>query len=196
MTVYKHVMVDLETLSTRSDATILTLGAIKFNLEIPMVPPVVNVSHRPDVSSPDDTIAFYRRVDIESCDAIGLHRDPSTEQWWSRQSESARTEAFGEGRETIQRVLEDFCVWLGNDVEYVWSQGTDFDISILKEVYRRCGVSVPWKFWNVRDSRTVMDMAGVTSRDLPPTQHHAVMDCHRQIQGVQLSLERLGLLTL
>jgi len=50
----------------------------------------------------------------------------------------------------------------------------------------------PWKFWQVRDTRTVYDLAGLSLKDLDQSnQHHALHDCLRQIDGIKRSLEKL-----
>ena len=59
----KHVVVDLETLSTNSNACIVSIGAcLVENLEI--------------------TDTFYCNVDGRTCKEAGLHIDPDTIKWW------------------------------------------------------------------------------------------------------------------
>ena len=77
-----NVMVDLETLSTKNNATILTIGAIKFNLK--------------DAPGEGEQNTFYMRVNLDSCKELGLDIDKNTEKWWNEQSPEAREEAFNE----------------------------------------------------------------------------------------------------
>ena len=67
----RQVVLDLETLSTRSNAAIVSIGAVAIdNLEIV------------------DT--FYINVDAKTCKEAGLHIDPLTVEWWSQQDMVAR----------------------------------------------------------------------------------------------------------
>ena len=63
-----HAMIDLETLSTRPDATIVTLGAIKFN------PHTVEEPHT----------GLYIRFNVDEQSDLGRHVDDGTLEWWSR----------------------------------------------------------------------------------------------------------------
>ena len=67
MDVYsRHVVLDLETLSTRSNAAIVSIGAVAIeNLEV--------------------VDEFYVNVDPSTCKEAGLHIDPLTVEWWAEQ---------------------------------------------------------------------------------------------------------------
>ncbi len=75
-----HGMIDLETLSTRPDATLLTLGAIKFD----------------PYSDAEPNAGLYLRVDVDEQSALGRHVDENTLEWWGRQDEKIRDEALGD----------------------------------------------------------------------------------------------------
>ncbi len=166
-----EVMLDLETLSTRTNAVILVIAAIKFNRNDPELPL-------------ERLQTFYRRIDIQSCVEVGMHTDPKTSQWWDEQDSIIRKEAFKKERVNIRSALQDFTKFYGNST-HIWSQGANFDIPILDEAYRRCDLEPPWKFWQARDTRTIYDLANMSSKDLPKGKlHHALHDCHRQIAGV------------
>ena len=62
-----NVMIDLETMSTESNAAICSIGAVKFTLEEGIV----------------DT--FYCTVDAADCKAHGLVISADTIRWWSTQ---------------------------------------------------------------------------------------------------------------
>jgi len=175
----QDVMLDIETLSTQSDACILTIGAIKFPRKGEL-PPLENC----------DT--FYRRISKESCDALGLHTEQSTVEWWMKQSEDAKYEVFTEhDRVPIENVLIEFSEWFGNS-RFVWGHGSVFDVTILNNAYRVNGMQPPWVFWDVRDTRTLYDIGKVYVNSLPKgNAHHAVHDCYRQIVGVHRALRNL-----
>lgn len=177
------VMIDLETLSVRPHAIILIIGAIKFNR---------NKFKWPTEPNFEKYNTFYRKIEIKSCTDVGLHRDPETELWWSSQDKDIQKEALG-GIDRIQlkQALEEFAIWFRGS-KCIWGHGSSFDITILGEAYKRCRMEIPWKFWLVRDTRTLFDLGNVKMGDLPTyNKHHALYDCYRQILGVQKSFDRL-----
>ena len=170
-------MLDLETLSTRGHASIVVIAALKFNRESPSV-------------SLSKMNSFYAKV---CCDeTLGLHVDPETVSWWRRQDPELQTEVFGTPREPLKEALLRFSTWYGNS-SAIWSQGANFDIPILSEAYSRCGLQPPWRFWTARDTRTLYELAGISSKDLPTGNlHHALHDCWRQVWGVQRACSLLA----
>jgi len=178
----KDVMIDIETLSTRSNAVIVSIGAIKFERK----------GHLPKL---EDMDSFYTKVSRESCEVLGMDVDPSTIEWWSKQDDTIRFEAIEntEGRLEIKDALTKLTTWIGTS-QHIWGNGDDFDCVILADAYARCNMKVPWKFWDTRDTRTIFDIAGIRNNDLPTNEkHHPVHDCYRQIAGVVMSMGKLNL---
>ena len=165
------VMIDLETLATSSDAAILTIGAVKFD-------PFGREHQEADMDS------FYVRVDLDSCDEIGLVTNDDTIAWWANQSKAAQEEAFSENNRIHIRDAFDqlykFC-W---GAKRVWSNGAAFDIPICETVYKRLNKAVPWSFWQVRDVRTAFDL-GINPQRPPVLAHHALQDAWNQAVGIQ-----------
>ena len=164
------VMLDLETLSTRPDAVILTFGAVKFN---------------PWNNTVDEKQGLYFRVNVDEQIELGRHVDDITIQWWGQQDPAIRDEALSdEGRVTLDeftRQLNRFLVGAQN----IWAQGPVFDIVILENLYRQIGKPAPWYYWQIRDSRTLFGVHGdprVKGRD---GHHNALSDCIYQAQGIQ-----------
>ena len=176
-----EVMLDIETLSVAPNATILTIGAIKF-------------SRTGNLKSMDQYEQFYIRVDPKSCESLGSYTDPSTVKWWESQSKEAYYEAIEHpDRVPIEIALKELSKWIGNS-KIIWANSPSFDCVILETAYRQCGIQVPWKFWLIRYTRTLFDLAGVKKNDLPDNgEHHALYDCYRQIVGVKRSLKKLNL---
>ena len=175
-----HLMIDLECLSTRPDAALLTFGAVRFR-------PIDN-----DVEKdPFDMEHFYRRVDPESCTNIGLQMDEPTMEWWAKQDEEVKAEAFDpEDRHVIADVLKDFYMFC-KGCDHFWAHGSIFDIMIIETINRILQRGNPWKYWQIRDTRTLF---GLTDMELPKTaKHHCLYDCYNQILGVQASFYSLGL---
>lgn len=165
------VMIDLETLATSTDAAILTIGAVKFD-------PFGQESDKAEM------IPFYCRVDLDSCDRIGLVTNDDTIAWWAQQSKEAQDEAFGtEDRLDIAVAMEQlykFC-W---GAKRVWSNGAAFDVPICETAFKRVGKAIPWSFWQVRDCRTAYDL-GINPQRAAVTAHHALADAWDQAVGIQ-----------
>ena len=165
------VMIDLETLATSTDAAILTIGAVKFD-------PFGSELKEPNMKS------FYVRVDLDSCDEIGLVTNDDTIAWWAQQDKSAQDEAFSsENRIHIRDAFEQlykFC-W---GAQRVWSNGSGFDIIICETVFNRIQKAVPWSFWQARDCRTAFDL-GIDAKRPPVLKHHALEDAWNQAVGIQ-----------
>ena len=166
-------MLDTETISTKPNATILTIAAQVFD------PFGAGVTTEP---------SFYCRVDMES--QSNRHVDDATVTWWAGQSAEAQAEAFSEEeRLPLEDALEGLSkfVW---QADLIWANGTVFDIVILENALTECNMATPWKFWTVRDTRTVYSLWPDCPK--PVTAHHALLDCVRQIEMLQLTLITLG----
>ena len=165
------IMIDLETLDVLPTASILTIGAVRFD------------PFGDDVNDPDCD-KFYVKVDLDSCDRYGCTVSQDTVEWWSKQSKEAQDEAFStEGRIPLEEAINQlykFC-WGG---KRVWSHGAGFDIIILENIFRKVGKAIPWSFWEVRDTRTLFDL-GIDPKRPPVLKHHALEDAWNQAVGVQ-----------
>lgn len=177
MAVLTDVMIDLETLATSPDAAILTIGAVKFD------------PFGDEVNNPTAT-PFYCRVDLDSCNRLGLVTSEDTINWWSQQSKEAQEEAFSENdRVDIVNAFEQlykFC-W---GSKRVWSHGAAFDIVICEHIFKKIGKAIPWNFWSVRCTRTLFDI-GINPERPPVLKHHALEDAWNQTVGVQNVFKRL-----
>lgn len=174
-----NVMLDIETLSTAHNALVLTIGAIKFDK-------FKNINK--DIKKTD---SFYRRIVIDT-DNVNFHVDDKTKIWWNNQEQKVKYEALvNPDRTPLDKALLEFNEWFGKS-RYIWSNGSVFDVVIMENAYKAMSIEVPWKFWNIRDVRTVMDLAQVYKSDISiKNPHHALDDCHWQIQAINLSCEKL-----
>lgn len=170
-------MIDLETLDVLPTATILTIGAVKFD------------PFGMDIEEPSCQ-KFYAKVDLDSCDRYGGTVSQSTVDWWAGQSKEAQDEAFSvDGRISIEEAMNQlykFC-W---GAKRVWSHGAGFDVIILEHYFRKVGKAIPWQFWEVRDTRTIFDL-GINPNRPPVLAHHALEDAWNQAVGVQNVLRAL-----
>ena len=171
------IMLDLETLSTRPDATILTFGACKFS----------------PYNQEDITQGIYFRINVDEQIAIGSHVDENTIEWWGRQADDVREEALGDDNrislEQFTQELNRFIVGCDN----IWAQGPVFDIVILENLYRQMGLPCPWQFWQIRDSRTLLSTHGDPRDKNKAGLHNALEDCVSQAQAVQTVFKQCGI---
>jgi 3' exoribonuclease, RNase T-like len=167
------LMIDIETVGTGPEACILTIAAQAFD---PFARGYYN-QH------------YYARIDIESQE--GRNIEQGTIDWWATQPPAAREEAFAEeNRISLKQSLEELgrLVWHS---KRIWANGPTFDMNILEHAYKSYNIPLPWKFYVVRDARTVYGLCPGLNKY--PASHHALEDCRRQIDLLHDSLETLNI---
>jgi hypothetical protein len=170
-----HIMVDLETMGTRVDAPILSIGACAF-----------------DPATGKIEASMYIDIDIE--DAF-RHGKPSasTVKWWLQQDSYAQ-KAVVSGKAQLFDALKQLRDFYGRFPDApIWSNGATFDIAILDFAFPRVlNEASPWKFWLVRDMRTIVDIAGGIPADLKKNpSHNAIEDAHAQALIVSVLWRKL-----
>ena len=133
----KHVMVDIETMGNTSNAAILSIGAVYF-----------------EIDGIGDT--FYKKVSLESSVDAGLQMDPETVLWWLQQNEAARANFQTPGG-LLPVVLKQFTEFLKPDV-FIWGNGSDFDNVILENAYEKVNQKCPWNYYQNRCFRTLKSL--------------------------------------
>ena len=91
-----EIMLDIETCSTKPNAMILSIAAIKFSRITEITPELKNME------------TFYVRIDQKSCDKLDMDIDPETMKWWKTQSQKSQDEVFGKDiiRSDIKTALQ------------------------------------------------------------------------------------------
>lgn len=170
--VFEHVMLDLETMGNKSNAALISIGAVAF-----------------DIITGETGREFYNRIDLQSCLDRGLVINASTLYWWLTQNRQAQEEV-AKGGDDLAAVLEGFEFWLRGTVKRVklWGNGARFDIGLLEDAYVACGYKeMPWGFRNERDLRTLVAFAPeiktlvTTEWKNKMIEHHPIDDCKMQI---------------
>lgn len=176
------VMVDIEALSRKQHAVVLTIGAVRFD------------RHGELMSDP-----FHLRLPAQEQIDAGGHVEFDTVRWWMEQSENARQSAFyGPMANSLAEGLNKFSRYLKRiSIEQIrlWSNGPSFDSAILQNAYARAGLPWPLRYDADRDCRTLFEMAHPQG-DTPFTDmgvaHNALDDAKRQAAAVQACMRRLG----
>jgi len=178
----KHVMIDIETLDTEVTATILSIGACVFN------PREVGI-----------TDEFHITIDEYSNIKAGRSWSQSTKDWWAMQSQEAQDSVFAGPHTPLSIALTEFTQWINRlspTCTRVWAKSPDFDCSILAHACRSQGIIWPFKFWENRCCRTIMELAyplgdfPVMLMDGP--KHNALADAKVQVLEVQHAYYVLG----
>ena len=165
-------MIDIETIGVAPGATILTIAAQSFD--------PFGTGYYPR--------HYYARISLESQENRTI--DDSTLEWWATQPAVVREEAFNdEGRVPLDQALDELGKLIWNS-KFLWCQGPTFDCTILENAYKSYHKPLPWKYYMVRDSRTVFSLW--PDQPIPPTSHHALEDCRRQIGMLQNTLKYLN----
>ena len=170
---YTDVTLDIETLSVRPNAQVLSISAIGFNpFEI-----TTDFTNNPKL----DVI-----VSLEEQEHRDVQED--TLWWWTKRDQKVQDKMFSDVRTPVDESLDQlikFC-WQKNRI---WCQGPTLDITILIHLFEERKKGVPWSYGAVRDSRTLLDLVEV---EQPPVTHDSIEDCIRQTMGVQQALKKLG----
>jgi hypothetical protein len=174
-------MIDIETLSTKTNAVILSIGAVKFK-------------HDDPDSDPYDPLYLLPNVDEQ----MELGRDvmDETVEFWgnvAKNNPAVYEDTFTqEGRVSIKEVLDDINKWLVSGPDRIWGQGYGFDMTIIESLYQDAGRNTPWKFWTVRDSRTFLSLYNIKPGKENTTHlHNALADADVQAKCVQKAYKML-----
>lgn len=171
----KHVMLDTETYGTRPGCVLRSVGIVGFTL------------------SGKIGGGWYSNITRESCEAVGLCVNPETERWWGRQSEEAQAPLLQNQQPLGDVVNKMHHLFRQSGALFIWSQGSSFDVPIWEAACDALGVPAPWKFWNIRDTRTIYHLGRLDPRDVQRegVAHHALDDAKYQVKCVQAAARNL-----
>lgn len=145
-------MLDLETLSTRNDAAIISIGLVKF-----------------DANGVIDSAGWA----LDKSKITG-HIDVGTVVWWMDQNEAARDFSF-RGKEDPVAVSHQVAAFL-KGCDEVWANDPDFDHVILKSWWARLLTPGPFPIHHraARSFRTLMAEARACGIDTEAAYQHTV----------------------
>lgn len=162
---FNHIMLDIETMGNKSRSSIISVGALEF-----------------DIETGETGREFYVNVCLQSCIDIGLTVEASTIMWWLSQSEQARTDLTNREVVPIVEALWKFSGFC-NVNQQVWGNSARFDCGILQDAYNAAGIPIPWDFRKERCVRTLVSFNPEIKKNYPPsgTAHNALSDCYTQV---------------
>ena len=175
-----HLMIVLETMGKNPDAPIISIGAIFF-----------------DPQTGDMGPEFSKTIDLETAGGV-IDRDVIKR--WLKQSREAQSaimtdeipldDALLQLREFIDENSGEFFV-------QVWGNGANFDNTILRRSYERQGIPCPWRYYNDRDVRTIVELGKAIDFDARTAipfegeRHNALDDARYQAKYVSAIWQKL-----
>jgi len=162
----QNIMLDMETMGHHSDAAIVSIGAVKFDLE-----------------TGKTGEEFYRDISLKSCTELGLTIDAETVMWWLKQNYNARKKIVEGHNIAILKALQEFQEFCDSKNFKIWANSPSFDCVILRNAYNKAKMFAPWQFWNERDVRTLAALKPQILANFPDVgvAHNAIDDCKYQI---------------
>jgi len=168
-----EIMIDLETMSTHDNASIVSIGAVKFTIPEGIV----------------DT--FYTNVDLASCQDAGLHVESRTVRWWAEQSIEAQAALTVEPIPLVD-ALAKFSGWVTSEPSHhIWANPAAFDLTILGNAFHVLGKSEPWEFYDERCYATLKRLFPNLPYVQPTVPHDALQDAIAQTNHLMKMLHWL-----
>lgn len=150
-----HLIVDIETLSTRPSAVVLSLACTAFQFEVPQ-------SFNYYVEN-----GFHVKIEVEPQIRAGRKIDQDTVDWWLKQTPEARLITKKSADDTSPAdALDQFRLYIENlrkhhgydDKGFVWSRGSNFDFPIIETLHHDFEKKLPFSNWRIRCLKTMFDV--------------------------------------
>lgn len=151
----KDVTLDLETCALCPTAAVMSIGAVAWDRN------QVDTPFYEEGNMNNADYLYLRHVDLRSQFVNGFTFDQDTANWWASRSKEAKAAVIAQDCQpcdSIENVVVDFSKWLTElancDEICLWSQGSDFDIAILRNICQKFQIDLPVSYKNFRDHRT------------------------------------------
>ncbi|EFB1316242.1 TPA: 3'-5' exoribonuclease [Escherichia coli] len=181
--VWYHLMIDLETMGTNTNAPIVVIGAVFFDPQTGEIGPV-----------------FYIVISLTDAMNTGAVPDGGTIEWWLKQSSEARA-AILTDQVKLKDALSQFRKFINeySDEKFVqvWGNGATSDNAILRTSYERLDIPCPWRYHNDRDVRTIVELGKTIDFDartvipFEGVRHNALDDARHQAKYVTATIQKL-----
>jgi hypothetical protein len=169
------VMVDIETLGTKTDSTIIQISSVAFNIE-----------------TGEYISKFDRVADISKNESYDMRVTGSTLKWWLNTNKELLATLLNRGVGSSRRLLEDFHGWLVGlstlgDL-YLWGNGILFDNAMIRHQLEENGLDYPINYKRDRDVRTIVDLTCVklklTEKELRERYYDPTLEPHDAFNDV------------
>lgn len=167
----KHIMMDIETLSTNSNGVVTSISAVQFDLVTGKVGKQFDVTIKLD----------------EQVDKGGVIDIPTVVWWMSQDIEAIKNMLMN--KQDISIALNKFNDWIKslgiplNDVK-LWGNGVSFDNVMVRNLYSRHGIDFVLPYWCDNDVRTLVTIGNIDTRNYTfvGVKHYGIDDCKHQIK--------------
>ena len=181
----KHVMIDIESMGTEHGSAVISIGLVEFD------PKTGTIGRKLEV-----------RNTLEAQRVIGRKFDPSTVEWWLRQSTEAQQALLAKPRhDTAASMMKEVDTFLHSISSSpwelgLWAKGPSFDLVMLRDLAAQ--VDVRWKGHFSREFcvRTMLMIAQANAWDdilamEPEVAHGALSDSIHQARQMMEVMKRL-----
>ncbi len=163
------IVIDLETLGIEDSPVIIQISAIAFN-----------------ILTGEEYSRFDEYVNVKSCIDNGLKIDGETVEWWFKQTPNVFLLSL-ESKNRIEDVLKRFSEWVSNfEKPNIWGNGILADNRWITQAYKKCSIKIPWKFYQDRDVRTLVELGrrkgcDIKTIEFQGVKHNAIDDCKHEM---------------
>lgn len=171
---YTDLMIDIETLGTGNQSAIISIAAVKFNIE-----------------TGETGREFHENIDLKDCLKHGLKVEAETLKWWLEQNRQVFSNCLKDGLPLVA-VLFELKTMFKNGMS-IWANSPNFDLRILNDAYQAVNLEPTWKFYQERDVRTLVSLAPEVREEteFKGDEHNPLDDCYFQIECVHKAYKKL-----
>lgn len=178
----KHIIFDLETLSVRTNASIVSIAAVAFDIDNGEIFDEIKIDINPNEWNKNNR-----------------HIDGYTIKWWLNQDNEVVKDIFGvkenlyDLKTALSKVSEFVDKHITNELT-VWGNGSTMDITILQSAYEYFDMSTPWKYWQVNDVRTIVALIPEIKENMNfiGQKHSPIDDCKHEIRYLVATLNNIN----
>ena len=170
-----HIMLDIETLGTDSNALVVSISAVQF-----------------DLGSQDIGERFEIGLNQEQQLANGAVKDQETVDWWEKQSDEAKEMLNRLKKVDVDEALQAFNSWVKENFKApskikLWGNGATFDNVIVENLFKRHDVKFAIPYYCHKDVRTLTYLTKTNPRqyEFIGIKHYGIDDCLHQIKYCQ-----------
>ena len=218
------ITIDFETCSLCPTAAVMSIGAVAWRRDN-TASPFYNLKG----GKQDPASVFSCHIDLRSMFINGFAFDEKTAEWWKTKTDEAKASLLSNDSyelpcRPIDVAVKDLFEWIedfkkeqGEQDVCLWSQGSDFDIAILRYICYKFGIDMPLPHTGFRDHRTfIYEAARLISKargwSYDPSkayslvedyknvekgaEHDPVFDCNRSIYSTWQMMRKLDCLKL
>lgn len=177
----KVAMLDIETLSTKNTAVVLSMACFAWNTDTELV-------IRSAIELYDKHNPFYLRLDATA--QPSRHIDPKTVIWWMEQGKEAQDEVFSDRKPATnpKQALNLYREWIDSErPEVVYAWPSTFDHVIIQNLHEDYDMKNAVHYRNQHCMKSIIAFHNTPCPPLPPwlVPHNALHDCIRQALWLQ-----------